>query len=507
MSTTHKRRSIQPRQTKASLLRLAGKQSNIQSSKDNKPADTAKTETERNASDVTVPPPNAIGSRKTATDRSGMSTHADPPKVPRPKSSPYAQARASEGVRAFMAQQRARQVARKTNVEPEKETPPKSRVFTGAERYTSGPDASRGEAFGNQVTPPNAKLQTLIRQAKSSGKLNISSRGLDKIPEEVLNMYHVDPNSIVVDFSSSSDDAWYDAVELNKLIVGDNSLTKLDTRVGEEFGALVLLDLRHNLLSTLPESLIQLRNLTVLQLPYNHFEEVPSCVTKMKSLRELDLSHNRLTQVPVELAQIDRLEILELGNNQIKELPRELTELGMLRKLNVQHNQLTSFPKIEHATEWQKLEELVISQNRLRVLFPASISLLSLQRLDAQHNQISDLMSDQEMSVQLPMLEELLLSHNRLSSVSPGVLASAPKLQTLALAWNTLAEIPDSILQLEQLKRLDVSNNEIRSLSPDLSNLSQLMTFNYEGNPIRTLPKNMTMTELMEYLQSMKITE
>jgi len=51
----------------------------------------------------------------------------------------------------------------------------------------------------------------------------------------------VDPNSIVVDFTSAGD-AWYDSVELTKFIAGNNAITKIDARLADEFGALKLLD-------------------------------------------------------------------------------------------------------------------------------------------------------------------------------------------------------------------------------------------------------------------------
>jgi hypothetical protein len=46
-----------------------------------------------------------------------------------------------------------------------------------------------------------------------------------------------------VDFTSSGD-AWYDSVELTKIIAGDNAITEIDERLGSEFGALKQLDVR-----------------------------------------------------------------------------------------------------------------------------------------------------------------------------------------------------------------------------------------------------------------------
>ncbi|KAI8091236.1 uncharacterized protein B0P05DRAFT_457641, partial [Gilbertella persicaria] len=139
------KRTIQPRPTKASMLRLQKQQgSGLVTAQE---APTKKPETHVS----------------TATSSRSKSTVG-----------------ATEGVKAFMAQQRAR-LAKSNTVEQE----PKKRqnnFMTGAERY--GGKTDRDEASQTNTR----KIQVVIKQAKSSGKLNISSRGLTKIPEEVLNM-------------------------------------------------------------------------------------------------------------------------------------------------------------------------------------------------------------------------------------------------------------------------------------------------------------------------------
>ncbi|KAI9250032.1 hypothetical protein BY458DRAFT_444982 [Sporodiniella umbellata] len=85
-------------------------------------------------------------------------------------------AKPSEGVRAFMAQQRAR-AANQTKEKDEKPAV-RTKVMTGAQRY--------GTTTEEVVAPKS--LQVLIKQAKGSGKLDISSRELKSIPEEVLKM-------------------------------------------------------------------------------------------------------------------------------------------------------------------------------------------------------------------------------------------------------------------------------------------------------------------------------
>lgn len=78
-----------------------------------------------------------------------------------------------------MAAQRARQKAAPPP-EPE-DKPPRNRVFTGAERYTEDNEI-------NPVDRTQLKLQTVLTKAKSSGKLNLSSRDLKTIPPQVWDM-------------------------------------------------------------------------------------------------------------------------------------------------------------------------------------------------------------------------------------------------------------------------------------------------------------------------------
>lgn len=206
MASNSRKPSIQPRPTKASMLRLQKQQASTSS-----PVQTPEPE-----------PPTRSVPRATAATSSSTKSNLAPSVGP------------TDGVKAFMAQQRARLV-KKPSVPDE---PVQKKTFmTGAQRYGGGSDDKK------ETVTPNRSIGVIIKQAKSQGKLNISSRGLNLIPKEVLNMYHVDPNSIVVDFTSDAG-GWYDAVELTKFVAGDNEITEIDSRIGEEFGALTHIDVK-----------------------------------------------------------------------------------------------------------------------------------------------------------------------------------------------------------------------------------------------------------------------
>ncbi|KAI9278445.1 hypothetical protein BDA99DRAFT_531199 [Phascolomyces articulosus] len=470
-----KRSSLQPRPTKASMLRQQGQQQ------------TSPRSTTPVSSTPTLPPPTTTTNKRNS------------------------KVQASEGIRAFMAAQRAVAAQRKKTTEKE-ETPQENsrsriRVMTGANRYSYDDN----DPFGMGEQKPNLKLQTLIRQAKSSGKLNLANRHLDRVPDEVWSMYHVDPNKIVVDFSST-DDAWYDSTELNKLIISDNSITDIDERLGQEFGALTLLDCRNNQLEKLPESLRQLQQLTVLHLSHNQIQTFPESIFDLERLRDLDLSHNQLTVVPPTIKRLGQLETLDLNDNLIQEVADEIGHLVKLRKLYLNQNQLVQLPLIHHLKNLKKLEELHLFKNQLRVLFVqeetgGAIELPSLSRLDVRQNNLAHIMEwGKESLLSLPKLKEMLLAMNHLSQASIGfvsLLKNTPHVQTLDISSNLFSEIPDAVIHdLSQLQRLDVSANHLRQLRNDLGQLKHLQVLSWEGNPLRSAPRNVSMAELIESLRS-----
>lgn len=132
------------------------------------------------------------------------------------------------------------------------------------------------------------------------------------------------------------------------------------------------------------------------------------------------------------------------------------------------------------------------------------IALPKLTRLDAHQNSMTTL-TDEGCSkvISLPNLKELLLAYNQLSDdTSISLLNSAPEIQTLDISSNLFADIPSTVLELRELIRLDVSANHLRVLRPDLGKLEHLAVINWEGNPLRSVPRNVTMVELIESLRS-----
>ena len=105
-------------------------------------------------------------------------------------------------------------------------------------------------------------LRKRIDMARTDGRLNIAALSLTEFPSEVMSMYDLD----TVDASGG---AWYESVDITRLIAADNQFQSLgpelfpdstaedlrqadDETTGTLFGALETLDLHGNILGALP---------------------------------------------------------------------------------------------------------------------------------------------------------------------------------------------------------------------------------------------------------------
>jgi GTPase SAR1 family protein len=134
---------------------------------------------------------------------------------------------------------------------------------------------------------------------------------------------------------------------------------------------LTALDLRGNRLSTLPESITQLQNLTALDLSNNQLSTLPESISRLQNLTALDLSNNQLSTLPESITQLQNLKELYLRDNELSMLPNSISQLQNLRRLDLSHNQLSTLP--ESIGQLQKLSYLYLRANSL-IRPPAEIA-------------------------------------------------------------------------------------------------------------------------------------
>ncbi|KAI9933416.1 hypothetical protein MW887_007889 [Aspergillus wentii] len=338
--------------------------------------------------------------------------------------------------------------------------------------------------------PNKGVLRKRLDIGRSSGSLNIAAMSLTEFPKEVMSMYDFDPESTT---------DWYESVDLFKFIAADNEFAELPESAfpdidpnefdpdvdekGNQFGGLEVLDLHGNVLRSLPVGFRRLQRLHTLNLSGNHLamDEI-QIVMEMESLRDLKLAKNQLQGTfSSTISRLSNLELLDLSGNSLTKLPENISDLTSLRVLNVGHNQLTSLPF--EALSKVPLKDLIASKNQLQgTLIPASVRRLeTLQNLDVVSNALEKLSENE--SIDLPNLQSLSMSVNRIK-VLPNV-SCWQSLLSLLVEDNSLVDLPDGLVELKNIKTVDVTGNNISILDEKIGLMESLATLRVANNPLR----------------------
>uniref|UniRef100_A0A1I8J586 LRC14 protein n=1 Tax=Macrostomum lignano TaxID=282301 RepID=A0A1I8J586_9PLAT len=214
-----------------------------------------------------------------------------------------------------------------------------------------------------------------------------------------------------------------------------------------------------------------------------------------KRLECLDVSDNRLDSLPGCLWPSGRASLLRLhaGGNEIRRLPADIWRCAKLQSLRLERNRIAELPAApaEAANGLTELLELCLDSNQLTRL-PAALFHLTpaLVELNLANNQLVEL-------PKLPLrnsgnrLQVLTASFNQLSDADVSFLAEnfGSSLRTLLLAFNRLTEISDeTMLQFCELRELNISGNQLKTLPSTLSRLERLVTIRAHSNCLQQLP-------------------
>ncbi len=265
----------------------------------------------------------------------------------------------------------------------------------------------------------------------------------------------------------------------NRLTTVPNVITQLHS--------LTSIDLSDNKLTTLPDAIAQLSNLMWLNLSENELIVVPDAIGRLCNLMSLDLSANQLNAVPNTFAQLHNLTSLKLCNNKLTAAPDSIGQLRNLTSLDLSDNQLTIIPNT--IAQLQNLMSLKLSNNKL-ISVPHTIAQLhNLTSLDLSDNQLTAVPNEITQLYNLTLLD---LSSNRLTAV-PDAMDQLQKLTLLSLGGNLFTAIPAIIYELFSLIELSFGNyshttNQIKEIYPKILQLKNLKKLNLERNPIETPP-------------------
>jgi hypothetical protein len=233
------------------------------------------------------------------------------------------------------------------------------------------------------------------------------------------------------------------------------------------------IDLRKLRLGSIPPELFACARVTSLDLSHDYPMTGQNVTLDEEFWWECDMDNNQIATIPADIARLANLERLEIAQNCVSGLPAEIGRLANLRHLNLRNNYLTHLP--DSIGELQALEVLDLSYNQITELPREIGNLRNLRELYLNSNTLEALPSE---LCSLHNLQILDLGNYDEGSVWDDTV------ERYSLVQNRLSHLPECFGALKNLRALNLQHNHFTDLPEVLTELTQLETFYFDGNPL-----------------------
>ena len=223
--------------------------------------------------------------------------------------------------------------------------------------------------------------------------------GITQLPESIGNCTELEEINLTGASITSLPKSITKLKKLTKLDLSQClNLKSLPADIGA-MSALTQLDLEVVLpnigqISVLPDSIVNLTNLTELKAGQQQLKTLPDKIGEMSGLTAIYVEGNQLTQLPDSIGQLKNLGILHAQRNNLTEIPGSIGNLS-LGQLFLQGNQLTSLPKEISELEgssWMGQVAIDLSNNKFKTVPDISLfKKATVASLDLSNCEIEDL--------------------------------------------------------------------------------------------------------------------
>lgn len=279
-----------------------------------------------------------------------------------------------------------------------------------------------------------------------------------------------------------------------------NKISDITTQSFAELHDLVSIDLSYNQITSISnQSFANLHSVSSIDLKCNDISSLSmEAFFYLPRLQLIDLSFNQLSRIHLlsfdQLGTLSTLQI-DLSNNMLTTSSSlsPLTSLShalvpiSIEIINLSHNKLISIPPLESLKN--SLAQLILSDNKISNLSNGLLTnLKSLQVLDLSYNILEYLTSNTftgDFSLQV-----LDVSHNNLLEISSDIFTDSGNLRVIKLSHNKLPFLPDSLFRVQRnLELLTVSSNKLTffPFSSLSSARASLRVLDLSHNEIRSL--------------------
>ncbi|WP_299017627.1 hypothetical protein [uncultured Polaribacter sp.] len=182
---------------------------------------------------------------------------------------------------------------------------------------------------------------------------------------------------------------------------------------------------------------------------------------------------------------------LDLSNTSTQNSPKNLQIFTALRMLNLSGNKQLNLDEVfKNISNTAKLEVLILDSLDLKLLPKSILKLKNLKHLSLNNNPNLNLKQAFQIIKGLP-IQFLNLQHNNLENI-PTNIANISSLTSINLSHNNLnkAAFYRTLAKLPKLNSLWLTNNHIANLSKEIGSLNTLRNLYLEHNKLTTLPNS-----------------
>lgn len=308
-----------------------------------------------------------------------------------------------------------------------------------------------------------------------------------QFPSNILqstNLRHLDLSSNLISHLDNID--FSKLASLVTLDLHGNRISNLNESIAN-LKHLESLNLSSNGLTEISVAICHLTTLRQFDISFNKISSLPDEIGLLENLEELAMSNNYLTKsLPDSFVQLKKLTDLDIRYNKLQSIDI-INQLPILKVLYCSKNSVTSF-----SAQFPNLELFFFDRNPLtKIEFVEPHS--SLTVLNLSKAKLAAL--DESFIEKIPLVERLVLDKNHMSSL-PAHIGTLKRLMHLSIVSNNLDSVPPEIGLLSELRHLDLHNNNIRSLPEEIWNLACLDYLNVSSNLLESFPKHISQSSV-----------